>query len=77
MRLSATRGEKENADAARFAAEWKKLEPGNDSWPRFIDRYCVRRNNAGFWRSSGFFNDWTRTTDAFGAGIDLSRYVND
>jgi hypothetical protein len=59
-------------------AAWRALSPGDDSWPRFVARYGIRRSNPTFWGSSDFFNVWLRNNQPINAGIlDLSRYAND
>jgi Fatty acid cis/trans isomerase (CTI) len=68
-----------DADAVeRFVTDLMALRADDGSFARFLDRYGVRRRDAGFWAASDFF--YTRFTqmDPLTAGVlDLSRYSND
>ncbi len=65
-------------DPERFAADVLAIGAGSETWPTFLDRYGVRRDDARFWSQSDFFNERFAARDPVYAGIlDLSRYTND
>jgi hypothetical protein len=60
-----------------FAAQMKGVRGDDDSWPKLLDRYGVRRSAKGFWSTADWFSaQLLREEPIEGGLLDLSRYLS-